>query len=82
MSKEYYSLTEEQPRIDDIKRQKKLTLTDQGFLRCVCKTTTLKRRLFFSQVYLLLLIFNGTDILFGAVFLASFRFSRGKLVTF
>lgn len=64
MPEEYYSLTEEQPRIDDVKRPKKLKLTDQVFLRCVCKNNDAEKEFFFfSQVYLLLLIFDGTDIL-------------------
>ena len=63
MTEEYYSLTEEQPRIDDVKRQKKLKLTDQVFLRCVCKNNDAEKKFFFSQVNLLLLIFDGTDIL-------------------
>ena len=65
MPEGYYSLTEEQPRIDDVKRQKKLKLTDQVFFEvCLYKTTTLKKIFFFfSQVYLLLLIFDGSDIL-------------------
>lgn len=64
MPEEYYSLTEEQPRIDDVQRQKKLKLTDQVFLRCVCKNNDAeKKNFFFSQVNLLLLIFDGTDIL-------------------
>ena len=63
MPEEYYSLTEEQPRIDDVQRQKKLKLTDQVFLRCVCKNNDAEKKIFFSQVNLLLLIFDGTDIL-------------------
>lgn len=47
MPEEYYSLTEEQPRIDDVKRQKKLKLTDQVFLRCVCKNNDAEKEFFF-----------------------------------
>ena len=47
MPEEYYSLTEEQPRIDDVKRQKKLKLTDQVFLRCVCKNNDAEKKFFF-----------------------------------
>ena len=43
------------------------------------KTTALKKKFFFFTDISFMTFFYGTDILFGALFLASFRFSPSQI---